>query len=96
MTRVKRYWDYLRALQRFRVEHPYQPHLVTAASYFVDYPVFPRQRNFTHPPADVTVERISDLLGYQLPAVLAVQPSTAYVDGGPDGADHGDRRAETP
>jgi FMN phosphatase YigB (HAD superfamily) len=32
------YRDYLGALQRFRVEHPYEPHLVTAGSYLVDYP----------------------------------------------------------
>ncbi len=31
------YRDYLGALQRFRVEHPYERHLVTAASYLVDY-----------------------------------------------------------
>lgn len=32
------YRDYLGALQRFRVEHPYEPHLVTAATFLVDYP----------------------------------------------------------
>jgi len=32
------YRDYLGALQRFRVEHPYEPHLVSAAAYLVDYP----------------------------------------------------------
>ena len=32
------YRDYLGALQRFRVEHPYEPHLLTAANYLVDYP----------------------------------------------------------
>ena len=32
------YRDYLGALQRFRVEHPYEPHLVTAAGFLVDYP----------------------------------------------------------
>ena len=32
------YRDYLGALQRFRVEHPYEPHLVTIASFLVDYP----------------------------------------------------------
>ena len=32
------YRDYLGALQRFRVEHPYDPHLVTVASFLVDYP----------------------------------------------------------
>jgi FMN phosphatase YigB (HAD superfamily) len=32
------YRDYLGAFQRFRLEHPYERHLVTAANYFVDYP----------------------------------------------------------
>ncbi|HEY0258011.1 MAG TPA: HAD family hydrolase [Candidatus Methylacidiphilales bacterium] len=32
------YRDYLGALQRFRIEHPYERHLVTAGSYLVDYP----------------------------------------------------------
>jgi FMN phosphatase YigB (HAD superfamily) len=32
------YRDYLGAFQRFRVEHPYENHLVTAGSYLVDYP----------------------------------------------------------
>ena len=32
------YRDYLGALQRFRMEHPYDPHLVTVASFLVDYP----------------------------------------------------------
>jgi len=32
------YRDYLGALQRFRVEHPYEPHLVTATNFLVDYP----------------------------------------------------------
>jgi FMN phosphatase YigB (HAD superfamily) len=32
------YRDYLGALQRFRVEHPYDPHLVSATSYLMDYP----------------------------------------------------------
>jgi len=32
------YRDYLGAFQRFRVEHPYERHLVTAANYLVDYP----------------------------------------------------------
>ena len=171
------YRDYLGALQRFRVEHPYDPHLVSATSYLMDYPfanrlypgaldvlekfrtwgqavilsdgdvvfqprkiersgifeaveghvliyvhkeealddverryparhyilvddklrilaaikkawgdrvttVFPRQGKFAHDPkviasypsADVTVERISDLLGYELDALLAVHP----------------------
>jgi FMN phosphatase YigB (HAD superfamily) len=32
------YRDYLGALQRFRVEHPYEAHLVTASNFLVDYP----------------------------------------------------------
>jgi len=32
------YRDYLGALQRFRLEHPYDPHLVTVASFLMDYP----------------------------------------------------------
>jgi len=32
------YRDYLGALQRFRIEHPYEPHLVTVASFLMDYP----------------------------------------------------------
>jgi FMN phosphatase YigB (HAD superfamily) len=32
------YRDYLGALQRFRVEHPYEPHLVATASFLMDYP----------------------------------------------------------
>ena len=32
------YRDYLGAFQLFRVEHPYEHHLVTAADYLVDYP----------------------------------------------------------
>jgi FMN phosphatase YigB (HAD superfamily) len=32
------YRDYLGALQRYRVEHPYEPHLMWMSSYLVDYP----------------------------------------------------------
>jgi hypothetical protein len=32
------YRDYLGALQRFRVEYPNEPHLITAATYLIDYP----------------------------------------------------------
>src|SRR6266478_2485238 len=32
------YRDYPGALQRFRVEHPYEPHLVTASNFLIDYP----------------------------------------------------------
>jgi FMN phosphatase YigB (HAD superfamily) len=32
------YRDYLGALQRFRVENPYEPHLLRMSSYLVDYP----------------------------------------------------------
>ena len=45
--------------------------------------VFPRQGQYAHdptvvaacPPADVTVERIGNLLDYDLPALLAARPS---------------------
>jgi FMN phosphatase YigB (HAD superfamily) len=49
--RQKRYWaifealglelgyaDYLGALQRYRVEHPHDPHLLAVSSYLVNYP----------------------------------------------------------
>jgi FMN phosphatase YigB (HAD superfamily) len=32
------YRDYLGALQRFRVEHPHEPHLLSLSGYLVDYP----------------------------------------------------------
>src|SRR5438552_12898746 len=32
------YRDYLGALQRYRVEHPREPHLLLLSSYLVDYP----------------------------------------------------------
>lgn len=172
------YRDYLGALQRYRVEHPRDPHLLSMSSFLVDYPfanrlypgsldvlerfrswgqtvilsdgdvvfqprkversgifeavdghvliyihkeealddveqrypaeryvlvddklrildavkkvwgsrvttVFPRQGQYAHdsksvaacPPADLTVERIGDLLNYDLAALLAVQQS---------------------
>jgi FMN phosphatase YigB (HAD superfamily) len=32
------YRDYLGALQRYRIEHPYEAHLLAMSSYLVDYP----------------------------------------------------------
>lgn len=32
------YRDYLGALQRYRIEHPHEPHLLSMSSYLVDYP----------------------------------------------------------
>jgi FMN phosphatase YigB (HAD superfamily) len=32
------YRDYLGALQRYRVEHPHEPHLLSLSSFLVDYP----------------------------------------------------------
>jgi hypothetical protein len=32
------YADYLGALQRYRIEHPHDPHLLKISSYLVDYP----------------------------------------------------------
>src|SRR5213593_4117356 len=179
------YRDYLGALQRYRVEHPRDPHLLTMSSFLVDYPfanrlypgsldvlerfrawgqtvilsdgdvvfqprkiarsglfeavegnvliyihkeealadvqrrypaqhyvlvddklrilttvkqawnsrvttVFPRQGQYAHdpnilaacPPADLTVERIGDLLQYDLSALLASQQSVPNFSGG--------------
>ncbi len=136
------YADYLGALQRYRVEQPRDPRVLTVSAFMVNYPfanrlypnsldvvehghvliyihkeqelddvvrrypadhyvlvddklriltavkrawggrvtsVFPRQGHYAHdpkalatyPPADVSVERIGDLLTYDLPALLA-------------------------
>jgi hypothetical protein len=40
------YRDYLGALQRYRVENPHEPHLLTMSSYLVDYPF--ADRLFSH------------------------------------------------
>ena len=32
------YTDYLGALQRYRLEHPHDPHLLTVSSYLINYP----------------------------------------------------------
>src|SRR5436190_1183309 len=94
------YRDYLGALQRYRVEHPQDIHLLSMSSFLVDYKlriltavkkiwgdrvstIFPRQGQYAHdpkvvaacPPADLTVERIGNLLDYDLPALLAGQQS---------------------
>jgi hypothetical protein len=61
------YRDYLGALQRYRVEHPHEPHLLCMSSY-------PRQGKFAHepraqatcPPPDLTVNRIDELLDVEL------------------------------
>ena len=48
------YRDYLGALQRYRVEQPYQPHLNLMASYLVDYPFADR----LYPGAFAVLERL--------------------------------------
>jgi FMN phosphatase YigB (HAD superfamily) len=48
------YRDYLGALQRFRVDNPYEPHLVTAATFLVDYPF----ANRLYPEALDVLERL--------------------------------------
>jgi len=50
------YCDYLGALQRFRIEHPYEPHLVTAANFLVDYPF----ANRLYPGALDVLERLRE------------------------------------
>jgi FMN phosphatase YigB (HAD superfamily) len=47
------YRDYLGALQRFRVEHPHEPHLLEMSSYLVDYPFADR----LYPGAFAVLER---------------------------------------
>jgi FMN phosphatase YigB (HAD superfamily) len=48
------YRDYLGALQRFRVEHPHEPHLLAMSSYLVDYPFADR----LYPGAFAVLERL--------------------------------------
>jgi len=48
------YRDYLGALQRYRVEHPTDIHLLTMSSYLVDYPF----ANRLYPGALDTIERL--------------------------------------
>ena len=49
------YRDYLGALQRYRVEHPHEPHLLRMSSYLVDYPF----ANRLFPGALDALERLS-------------------------------------
>jgi FMN phosphatase YigB (HAD superfamily) len=48
------YRDYLGALQRYRVEHPHEPHLMAISSYLVDYPFAAR----LYPDALAVLERL--------------------------------------
>jgi FMN phosphatase YigB (HAD superfamily) len=50
------YRDYLGALQRYRVEHPKDIHLLTMSSYLVDYPF----ANRLYPGALDAIERLRD------------------------------------
>ena len=50
------YRDYLGALQRYRVEHPTDIHLLTMSSYLVDYPF----ANRLYPGALDAIERLRD------------------------------------
>ena len=50
------YRDYLGALQRYRVEHPKDIHLLTMSSYLVDYPF----ANWLYPGALDALERLRD------------------------------------
>lgn len=38
LRRERGYADYLGALQRYRAEHPHDPHLLQLSSYLIDYP----------------------------------------------------------
>ncbi len=52
------YADYLGALQRYRVEHPHEPHLVEVSSYLIHYPF----ANRLYPGSLDVIEQLS-LLG---------------------------------
>src|SRR3989449_11778154 len=45
------YVDYLGALQRYRIQYPHDPHLLTASPFLVDYPS--ANRMFRNTPAAV-------------------------------------------
>src|SRR5437867_862168 len=49
------YADYLGALQRYRVEHPHDPHLIAVSSFLVDYPF----ANRLYPGSLDLIERLS-------------------------------------
>ena len=72
------YRDYLGALQRFRVEHPYEPHLITAANYLVDYPFANRLYPGALNDDDVALiaEHLKSLVPQQSPAPPADLPKT--------------------
>lgn len=68
MERQERYWsifenlrkalgyaDYLGALQRYRVEHPHEPHLIEVSSFLIDYPF----ANRLYPGSLDTIEHLS-------------------------------------
>ena len=58
------YADYLGALQRYRIEHPRDPHLLTVSAFLIDYPF----ANRLYPNS---LEHIGDLLERDLPSLLA-------------------------
>ena len=102
------YADYLGALQRYRIRHPRDPHLLAVSSFLVNYPfanrLFPGSLDaIEHVAAfgaavilsdgdvvfqprkversglfdaveDITIERIGELVGYDLPALLGASP----------------------
>ena len=59
------YADYLGALQRYRVEHPRDQHVLTVSSFMVNYPF----ANRLYP--NSLVQRVGDLLTYDLSTILA-------------------------
>ena len=60
------YADYLDALQRYRIRHPRDPHLLAASSFLLDYPF----ANRLFPGSLDAIEHIADLVDYDLPALL--------------------------
>jgi hypothetical protein len=78
------YRDYLGALQRYRVEHPQDVRLMAMSSYLKDAwgdrvtTIFPRQGQYggdaeAYRAADLTVERIGDLVTHDLSQLLSLE-----------------------
>ena len=75
------YRDYLGALQRYRGEYPREVELLLMSAFLIDYPFGDRlfRAALAHdptiagafPPADATIQRIADLLDYDLPRICS-------------------------
>lgn len=76
-----RYRDYLGALQRYRGEYPREVELLPMSAFLIDYPFGDRlfRVALAHdpiiagafPPADATIQRMADLLDYDLQRICS-------------------------